>query len=166
VFAVLTMPRNVTGRGFGSSRLGRKVTCDGRGGIWMLWGVIEEVIEELIHNSPDGRSRKMCVFREEFIELNRIFMTPLKPATSERSLPGEQRWRELYRAALFEKDRTRLPQRIFEARAAITVERRSLLTTGNDIRERQILDNALFSLGALKLCLTIALSSPRGSTVS
>jgi hypothetical protein len=128
--------------------------------------MIREVIEELIHNSPDGRTRKMRVFKEQLMNSTGFFMTPLKPATSERSLPGEQRWRELYRAALFEKDRTKLPQRIFEARAAITVERRSLLTTDNDVRERQILDNALFSLGALKLCLAIGLSSPRGSTVS
>jgi hypothetical protein len=93
-------------------------------------------------------------------------MVQLNTAMRDRSLPGEQHWKELYRAALFEKDRTILPQRIIEARAAITVQRRSLLTNGNDLRERQVLDNALFSLGALKLCLTIALHTPRGSAVS
>ena len=82
---------------------------------------------------------------------------------SQSPLAMEQSWRDLYVAALFEKDRTKLPQRIVEARAAIADRRRKLFASGNDTRERQVLDNALFSLGALKLCLYIATPSAQGS---
>lgn len=82
---------------------------------------------------------------------------------SHSPLAMERSWRDLYVAALFEKDRTKLPQRIMEARAAIADRRRKLFASGNDARERQVLDNALFSLGALKLCLYIATPSAQGS---
>jgi hypothetical protein len=82
---------------------------------------------------------------------------------SQSPLPKEESWKDLYVAALFEKDRSKLPQRIVEARTAITDHKGKLFASGNDTRERQVLDNALFSLGALKLCLYIATPSVQGS---
>jgi hypothetical protein len=64
-------------------------------------------------------------------------------------------WKALYVAALFENDKTRIPERIAEAQAAIQVRKRELTLSVNDVRERHALDNALFSLEALRGCLSI-----------
>jgi class 3 adenylate cyclase len=64
-------------------------------------------------------------------------------------------WKALYVAALFENDKPRVAQRIAEAQAAILSRRRELTISAADVRERHALDNALFSLAALRTCLSI-----------
>ncbi|MGA2021797.1 MAG: hypothetical protein ABSH02_14490 [Candidatus Sulfotelmatobacter sp.] len=62
-------------------------------------------------------------------------------------------WRELYTAALFETDRTRIPARIADAEQAIVARARELFSAGNDtIEEDQALDDALYALRALQSC--------------
>lgn len=67
-------------------------------------------------------------------------------------------WKDLYIAALFESDKSKIAARISEAQVAISVRRRKLFAAGEDASERQALDTALFSLQALKNCFSI--SSP------
>lgn len=63
-------------------------------------------------------------------------------------------WRALYTAALFEKDKNRIPTRIAEAERAIVARARELFSAGSDtIEEDQALDDALYALRALQSCL-------------
>jgi hypothetical protein len=68
-------------------------------------------------------------------------------------------WKELYIAALFERDKSKFPARLADAQRAIRTERRKLLMSARNIsdvaQERQVLDNALFSLQALASCMAI-----------
>jgi rRNA pseudouridine-1189 N-methylase Emg1 (Nep1/Mra1 family) len=59
----------------------------------------------------------------------------------------------LYVAALFESDKEMIPQKIAQAQRAIRIHRRRLLEQHGSAQERQALDNALFSLQALRSCL-------------
>ena len=55
--------------------------------------------------------------------------------------------------ALFESDRSKLLQRIAEARAAIVSRARDLfLDPGDHQEEGQVLDDALYALSALSYC--------------
>ena len=64
-------------------------------------------------------------------------------------------WRELYKAALFEKNREKLPERIADAEKAIIARARELFASSADtIEEDQALDDALYALRALQSCLT------------
>jgi hypothetical protein len=76
-------------------------------------------------------------------------------ASSSSARSSNQGWRDLYIAALFENDKSKMANKIAQAQAAIAFERRRLMALDNDIRERQLLDNALFSLRALRSCLAI-----------
>lgn len=67
--------------------------------------------------------------------------------------PNVQNWRALYRAALFETDRTKLPERISNAEQAIVARGRQLFDSCADDTEGQALDTALYALRALKSCL-------------
>jgi hypothetical protein len=63
-------------------------------------------------------------------------------------------WRDLYTAALFETDRSRVPNRIADAEKAIVARARELFSAGADtIEEDQALDDALYALRALQNCL-------------
>ncbi|MHB8217926.1 MAG: hypothetical protein ACYDDS_17780 [Candidatus Sulfotelmatobacter sp.] len=63
-------------------------------------------------------------------------------------------WRELYSAALFETDESRIPNRIVDAEKAIVARARELFSAGGDsIEEDQALDDALYALRALQNCL-------------
>lgn len=63
-------------------------------------------------------------------------------------------WRELYSAALFETDKSLVPNRIAEAEKAIVARARELFSAGSDtIEEDQALDDALYALRALQNCL-------------
>jgi hypothetical protein len=63
-------------------------------------------------------------------------------------------WRELYCAALFETDKSRIPNRIVDAEKAIVARARELFSAGADtIEEDQALDDALYALRALQNCL-------------
>lgn len=62
-----------------------------------------------------------------------------------------QNWRELYVAALFEADPTRLAERIAEAERALVLRARELFqTSGDHIEEEEALDNAMYALRALR----------------
>jgi hypothetical protein len=67
----------------------------------------------------------------------------------------DRAWKDLYMAALFESDKTKLAERIATAQRAIGARQRALFTSEDDRHERQALDNALFSLQALEACLLI-----------
>ena len=65
-------------------------------------------------------------------------------------------WRDLYTAALFETDRSRISARIADAEQAIIARARELFSAGNDtIEEDQALDDALYALRALQTCLQL-----------
>jgi hypothetical protein len=60
-------------------------------------------------------------------------------------------WRKLYTAALFEIDRTRLPDRIAHAEEAVALRVRELLhAAGDHIEEGEALDDAMYALHALR----------------
>ncbi len=59
-------------------------------------------------------------------------------------------WRDLYRAALFEVDKTKLPDRISQAEEALVVRARELFhIAGDNIEEEQALDDTMYALHAL-----------------
>lgn len=63
-------------------------------------------------------------------------------------------WRDLYKAALFEADRTKLPQRIQEARTAVVLRGRELFNCADrHVEEAEALEDALYALQALSNCL-------------
>jgi hypothetical protein len=80
-----------------------------------------------------------------------VFMTNVVSSSK-----GRQAWRELYSAALFESDRTRIPARIADAEHAIVARARELFSAGSDtVEEDQALDDALYALRALQSCLRL-----------
>jgi hypothetical protein len=73
------------------------------------------------------------------------FMQPLPRYKNVKS------WRELYVAALFESDSARITDRIAEAERALVIRARELFhESGDNIEEAEALDNAMYSLNALK----------------
>jgi hypothetical protein len=67
-----------------------------------------------------------------------------------------QSWRDLYKAALFEADRTKLPLRIHEARTAVVMRGRELFNCADKhIEEAEALEDALYALEALSSCLVM-----------
>ena len=70
------------------------------------------------------------------------------------SSPVQSNWKELYKAALFEPNESKLPLRIAEAEKRIAARARELFTSGNhDTLERNSLNVALYALVALKSSL-------------
>ena len=68
-----------------------------------------------------------------------------------------QSWRVLYKAALFEPDRTKLPQRIHEARTAVVMRGRELFDCADKhLDETEDLEDALYALQALSSCLKMS----------
>jgi hypothetical protein len=60
-------------------------------------------------------------------------------------------WRRLYRAALFEIDETKLPERIAQAERALAMRARDLFhMAGDNLEEGQALDDAMYALHALR----------------
>lgn len=63
-------------------------------------------------------------------------------------------WRELYKAALFETDTSKLLSRIEDARNALVFRSRQLFATSpNYDGETEAIENALYALQALQNCL-------------
>jgi len=75
-------------------------------------------------------------------------------AAASSSFINVNQWHDLYKAALFETDRERIPARIAVAEHAIVARARELFFSGTDtIEEDQALDDALYALHALQNCL-------------
>ena len=73
--------------------------------------------------------------------------------STSRIAPGLA-WHVLYHAALFETDRTKVPQRIEDAEKAILFRIRELFVNNTDhIEEDVVLDDALYALRALRSCV-------------
>jgi hypothetical protein len=67
------------------------------------------------------------------------------------SFPGRE-WQELYRAALFETDKSKAAERISDAEQVIRARVRNLFHhPDNPSTERNALDAALYALGVLKV---------------
>lgn len=82
--------------------------------------------------------------------------------TEEPVAPEKAPWRELYLAALFENDETRMPARIQEAVTAILERSRGLFPHGSSA-ERQQLHSALQALRALQNCVNRERLGPRAA---
>lgn len=67
-------------------------------------------------------------------------------------------WKELYLAALFEQDKSRLPETIALAQLAIATRRQQLPSGSTD--EKRVLENAAFSLQALAQCFSVGQMAP------
>jgi len=68
------------------------------------------------------------------------------------SKSGDSRyWRELYRAALYEIDKSKLPERIAEAEKAVVLRARELFqAAGDNGEETEALDDVMYALHALR----------------
>lgn len=65
--------------------------------------------------------------------------------------PSEKSWRDLYLAALFEADSSKLPERIAEAECALSLRDRALWYSGGDHdKEKHALIGAMRALEALR----------------
>jgi hypothetical protein len=73
---------------------------------------------------------------------------------TDQSAEGLRSWRELYNAALFETDASKLPLRIEEARRALVFRSRELFATSpNYDGEVEAIEDALYALHALENCV-------------
>ena len=71
--------------------------------------------------------------------------------------PISKSWRELYKAAVFETDKNRVPERIAHAEWALALRARELFHTGREHhQERQAVDAAIYALHALRRTATCA----------
>jgi hypothetical protein len=60
-------------------------------------------------------------------------------------------WKDLYKAALFEVDKTRLQERIAQAEEALVARARELFhIAGDNSEEGEALDDAMYALHALR----------------
>ena len=78
--------------------------------------------------------------------------------------PDSGAWRNLYKAALFEVDKTRLPDRIAQAEEALVVRARELFhIAGDNIEEEQALDDTMYALHTLRNTLQTSHRIPHRS---
>ena len=65
--------------------------------------------------------------------------------------PPANDWKELYKAALFEDDNAKIPQRIAEAERALAARALELVSAGeNQVREQEAMENAMYFLRLLR----------------
>lgn len=65
--------------------------------------------------------------------------------------PGSRYWRQLYRAALSEIDKSKLPERIAEVEKAVVLRARELFqAAGDNGEETEALDDVMYTLHALR----------------
>ncbi len=65
--------------------------------------------------------------------------------------PDSRYWRQLYKAALFEIDKSELPKRIAEAEKAVVLRARELFqAAGDNGEETEALDDGMYVLHALR----------------
>jgi hypothetical protein len=77
--------------------------------------------------------------------------------------PDSKEWRELYKAALFELDTNRLPERIDVAERALVTRAGELFQApGDNIEEEEALDDAMYALHAFRS--TLKYSPTQGMT--
>jgi hypothetical protein len=73
-----------------------------------------------------------------------------------KSAQAFRNWRQLYKAALFETDKSKQASRIEEARRALAFRSRELFATSPDYDgETEAIENALYALQALESCLRL-----------
>lgn len=78
----------------------------------------------------------------------------MKKYSLHKALPSHLAWHSVYQAALFETDRTKIPDRIAEAEKAILERVTELFAIKTDhLEEDQVLDDALYALRALRSCV-------------
>jgi hypothetical protein len=78
-----------------------------------------------------------------------LVVTAVCPAPDNRS------WKDLYRSAILEIDRDKLPERIDAAEEALVARARELFhESGDNIEEQHALDDALYALRALRDCVS------------
>lgn len=78
----------------------------------------------------------------------------MKKHSLHQAFPPNLAWHSLYQAALFETDRTKIPDRIAEAEKAILERVKELFVAKTDhVEEDQVLDDALYALRALRNCV-------------
>jgi hypothetical protein len=71
-------------------------------------------------------------------------------STGISKFPDSRYWRELYRAALYEIDKSKLPERIAEAEKAVVLRARELFqAAGDNGEETEALDDVMYALHAL-----------------
>ena len=71
-----------------------------------------------------------------------------------RSLSSSPNWRDLYAAALFEDDKSRIATRVADAELAMLTRAKSLFSSSDPNRKEAIeLDQSLRMLRLLKTCL-------------
>jgi hypothetical protein len=82
--------------------------------------------------------------------------SPRAMAGLRRGLASVGEWKDLYRAAMLETDKNKVPSLIAEAECAIVHRARELFNiAGDNIEEEENLDDALYALRALRSCLAV-----------
>jgi hypothetical protein len=72
-------------------------------------------------------------------------------STAIATSPFNKAWRELYKAALFETDKSKSLERIADAEVALTLRMRELFhADSNELQERQAVDTAISALYILR----------------
>jgi len=83
-------------------------------------------------------------------------------STGVAASPISQAWRELYKAALFETDKSKSLERIANAEMALALRMRELFhASSQDLQERQAVDAAIYALYILRSTTVGAKDNPQ-----